>query len=112
MEQARPVAHELVEAICTCGEQRALFHRFGASPMELAKQVFCAKEAVFKAQSQIYSGYLDFLDVEISIHPRSGRFFVARAKIPAMTRFISGTVIVRQPFVLAAAAWAERADFG
>ncbi len=77
LEPATPLDPELLSEICTPAELGWLDTVVPSRRAYLAKLVFCAKEAVFKAQYPISQQMLDFHDVTVSLDP-GGRNFDAQ----------------------------------
>ncbi len=67
LEPAEVLPKDVVPLVMTAAER----HAFGADVAE--RVVFSAKEAFYKAQYQVSSATLDFLDVQIQLFP-GGRF--------------------------------------
>lgn len=67
LEPATPLSTDLEAVIATPSEQRALATLPSPHHLHLAKQIFCAKEAFYKAQYPITKMRLGFQEVELDI---------------------------------------------
>lgn len=67
---------DLVEQICRPSELREAEHARlgGAVRVHRPKLLFVIKEAVFKAYHPLTGYFLDFLEVTVTLHPRTGSF--------------------------------------
>ena len=68
VEQATPLEDRLWDMICT-GEDRAMLARHGDDRWLLAKAVFSAKEAAYKAQYALTAEFLGFSAMHIELGP-------------------------------------------
>ena len=65
IEPATPLSADLEAVIATPPEQRALAALPPTRRLHVAKQIFCAKEALYKAQYPLTGLRLEFLDVQL-----------------------------------------------
>jgi 4'-phosphopantetheinyl transferase EntD len=72
IEPATPLSADLEPVIATPSEQRALAALPPARRLHMAKQIFCAKEALYKAQHPITGLRLEFQDVELDLTTKQG----------------------------------------
>lgn len=74
MEPATPLCPELWDSVCTLADRRWLASLGPTQRGYFAKLVFCAKEAVYKAQYQISRTVIDFHAVTLVIDLHANRF--------------------------------------
>ncbi|MEM9580913.1 MAG: 4'-phosphopantetheinyl transferase superfamily protein [Pseudomonadota bacterium] len=72
IEPATPLADDLIPTVCTAGERRWL--EAHPNPGLAAKKIFCAKEAVYKAQYPLSRTLIGFDAVEITFSPEQTLF--------------------------------------
>jgi len=72
IEPATPLSADLEAVIATPSERRALAALPPAHRLHMAKQIFCAKEALYKAQYPVTGMRLGFQDVELDILHKQG----------------------------------------
>jgi 4'-phosphopantetheinyl transferase EntD len=82
VEPATPLEQDLWDTICTTGELAWLHGQ--PNPGLAAKMIFCAKEAIYKAQYPLTGRTLDFQDVEILLvlEPVFGSFTAHMGTLP------------------------------
>ncbi|MDT8329026.1 MAG: 4'-phosphopantetheinyl transferase superfamily protein, partial [Roseovarius sp.] len=69
LEPAEALPHDMIETLCTKAERDAI-----AAHDLLGRAVFCAKEAVYKAQYPLSRQMLEFHDLETNIDLAEGHF--------------------------------------
>lgn len=74
IEQATPLADNLIDLVCTRDERLALQDCVETNPGLIAKFMFSAKEAVFKCLFPIYGEELEFDDVSLDLALHEGRY--------------------------------------
>lgn len=74
MEPATPLCPDLWDSVCTIADRRWLASLGPTQRGYFAKLVFCAKEAVYKAQYQISRTVIDFQAVALVIDLHANRF--------------------------------------
>jgi len=67
IEPATPLAADLEAVVTTLSERRTLQALPAAQRLHIAKQIFCAKEALYKAQYPLTGLRLEFQDVELDL---------------------------------------------
>lgn len=72
VEEDKPLADDLWPAICSAQEQAWL--RQQSNPGQLAKLVFCAKEAAYKCQFTVSERYYGFDGMELTIDLEARRY--------------------------------------
>lgn len=72
IEPATPLAADLIPTVCTVDETKWLEAQ--ANPGLAAKMIFCAKEAVYKAQYPLSRSLIGFDAVEIAFSPKQTLF--------------------------------------
>jgi 4'-phosphopantetheinyl transferase EntD len=88
LEPALPLDPELVETVCSLTERARLT---GSEKNVLARLIFSAKEAVYKAQYPLTRLILDFGRLEVALQPTEGAF---SARFTAPTgKFGPGAVV-------------------
>ncbi len=93
VEQAEPLKHRLWDMICT-GEDRAMLARYSEPERSrLAKIVFSAKEAAYKAQYAITEQFLGFAAMHIDLDLAESRF-VATFRQEAGDAFAPGDTLI------------------
>lgn len=110
VEPGGPLEPDLVNHVCTNAEQAALRRDSGDIDLQMAKIVFCAKEAVYKCFYPSIRKWIGFEEVEIDIDKSAGTFAVDRvygetlAEWFAMCgRHLSGRFFRTEAFIAAAA---------
>lgn len=74
---------------------------------ELAKLLFCAKEAIYKCIYPLVGAYVDFQEMSVAIHPHEGRFTAVSHSEnvdPNLTRSLQGSY-QRNSGLLVTGAW-------
>jgi 4'-phosphopantetheinyl transferase EntD len=72
IERNTPLPADLEAVVATPSEQRALATLPSPQRLHMAKQIFCAKEALYKAQYPVTQLRLGFQDVELDILHKQG----------------------------------------
>lgn len=92
VEQAEPLKHRLWDMICT-DEDRAMLAKYPEPERSrLAKIVFSAKEAAYKAQFALTEQFLGFSAMHIDLDVRESRF-VATFRQQAGDAFVPGDTL-------------------
>ncbi|MDA3856905.1 MAG: 4'-phosphopantetheinyl transferase superfamily protein, partial [Roseovarius sp.] len=99
LEPAEALPQDMLETVCTGQEQAA------TKDHDLwGRMIFCAKEAVFKAQYPLSRQTLEFHDLETSIDLAEGQFEACftRACPPFQPRArITGHIVIAEGLILA-----------
>ncbi|CUH51124.1 4'-phosphopantetheinyl transferase family protein [Shimia marina] len=74
VEPNAPLPEDLIPEICRPDELAWLSERPAPKRGLLARQIFCAKEVVFKAQFPLTGALFGFDILQITFHPHGGRF--------------------------------------
>ncbi len=103
-ELAEPLERDLRRLILTERERTWIAHTEAPANGDWAKLVFCAKESVHKCIAPITGIMLDFLEVDLVVEPRGGRFRAhlapgSRWDLPDVER-VDGRFAIAPPFVL------------
>lgn len=104
IEENTPLANDLWDTICTDTERNWLARQPAAQQGTLAKQIFSAKEAAYKAQYPLTGALIGFEDVEISLAPQRGRFTASFPRQTGPNPFgdkLTGRLFSDQMFILA-----------
>lgn len=103
LEPMSPLEPSLWPVVCTMSEMQWLAALGPSQRGHFAKLIFCAKEAVYKAQYQISRTMLEFHAVDLSMDLASGRFeaqlrsdipgFTSKAVIPGRFAILSNSFV-------------------
>lgn len=98
-----PLKDALLQRIALPAERDRLAR--AGDPARLGKLLFCAKEALYKAQYPATRTFLGFHDVELELDPATGRFSVRAVARGALgdLKGLSGVVRITNGFVVAGA---------
>jgi len=96
IEPATPLDPDLIPMICTADERNRL--QTQPDPNLAAKQIFSAKEAVYKAQFPLTREVIGFKAV--ALHFESTNF---HAELPANLPKCTGSILIRQGMILSVA---------
>lgn len=88
VEASSPLEPDLHKLICTKTERDWL--KSQVKPAELAKLIFCIKEAIFKAYYPIYSVFFEFQDAEVFINLSTNEFKADIRQVESMPAFHCG----------------------
>lgn len=91
LEEDTPLPDELIETVCTPAEREGLATLPRAARGALAKRIFCAKEAAYKAQYPLSRTLFDFQTLRIGFDGPPGHFS-ARVLCP-VPPFATGTCL-------------------
>lgn len=100
IEPATPLAADLEAVVTTPSERRALKTLSAAQRLHIAKQIFCAKEALYKAQYPLTGLRLEFQDVELDLSEEQSltwrnppTVLVTGTPLVAQTRVVKGLIL-------------------
>ncbi len=93
IEEATPLAPDLWDTVLTLGERNWLQTQPAADRGLLAKRIFSAKEAVYKAQYPLTGAMIDFQEVEIEPESEGFRSTLSGQPVRGRTGLTDGLIL-------------------